>query len=108
VIEAEQLDEIPSYFYVPPPPPPSPVLMNLIEDRDNISIWSEGVTTLRIADIVEKRPTLKPSGLSAKNRRCSPIARTVRDFLLNINGEDVERSYSMSSSPLDPHVLEIR
>jgi len=25
VIEAEELDEIPSYFYVPPPPPPSPV-----------------------------------------------------------------------------------
>ena len=108
VIEAEELDEIPSYFYVPPPPPPSPVLMNLIEDRDNISIWSEGITTLRIADIVEETSDVKTFRLVGEK----PTLFSYRPgqfvtFLLNINGEDVERSYSMSSSPSRPHVLEI-
>jgi ferredoxin-NADP reductase len=108
VIEAEELDEIPSYFYVPPPPPPSPVLMNLIEDRDNISIWSEGVTTLKVADIVEETADVKTFRLVGEK----PTLFSYRPgqfvtFLLNINGEDVERSYSMSSSPSRPHVLEI-
>ena len=106
VIEAEELDEIPSYFYVPPPPPPSPVLINLIEDRDNISIWSEGVTTLRVADIVEETSDVKTFRLVGEK----PTLFSYRPgqfvtFLLNINGEDVERSYSMSSSPSRPHIF---
>jgi glycine betaine catabolism B len=107
-IELEELDEIPSYFYTPPPPPPSPVLTNLIEDRENISIWSEGVTTLKVADIIEETADVKTFRLVGEK----PTLFSYRPgqfvtFLLNINGEDVERSYSMSSSPSRPHVLEI-
>jgi glycine betaine catabolism B len=102
------LEEIPAYFYTPPPPPPSPVLTNLIDDREKISIWSEGVTTLKVADIVEETADVKTFRLVGEK----PMLFSYRPgqfvtFLLNIDGEDVERSYSMSSSPSRPHVLEI-
>ncbi len=107
-LEVEELDEIPSYFFTPPPPPPSPVLVNLIEDRESIAIWSEGITTLKVADIIEETPDVKTFRLVGEK----PMLFSYRPgqfvtFLLNINGEDVERSYSMSSSPSRPHVLEI-
>jgi len=91
LIEAEELEEIPSYFYIPPPPPPSPVLMNLIEDRESINIWSEGVTTLKVADIVEETADVKTFRLVGEK----PILFSYRPaqfvtFLLNIDGEDVE------------------
>jgi len=76
IVEAEELAEIPSYFYVPPPPPSSPVLTNLIEDR------------AAIAPLVGRRHELEGGGhhrgnrrrqdLSArrrKSRSCSPIDR---------------------------------
>lgn len=107
-IEVEELEEIPAYFYTPPPPPPSPVLSNLIDDRQSISIWSEGVTTLKVADIIEETADVKTFRLVGEK----PTLFSYRPgqfvtFLLNIDGEDVERSYSMSSSPSRPHVLEI-
>jgi hypothetical protein len=64
IIEAEELAEIPSYYFdVPPQPPSSPVLTNLIEDRAASALWSGGVTSLR------------PFGSSAKSPSCSPIDR---------------------------------
>jgi glycine betaine catabolism B len=107
-VGAEELEEIPSYFYNPPPPPASPLLTNLIEDREKIGIWSEGVTTVRVADIVEETHDVKTLRLVGEK----PVLFSYRPgqfitFLLNIDGEDVERSYSMSSSPSRPHVLEL-
>ncbi|HTV34479.1 MAG TPA: FAD-binding oxidoreductase [Methylocella sp.] len=108
MIETEELAEIPCYFYTPPPPPPCPVLVNLIEDRERIGIWSEGVATLKLADIIEETPDVKTFRLVGEK----PLLFSYRPgqfvtFLLNIDGVDVERSYSMSSSPSRPHVLEI-
>src|SRR3979409_1366678 len=59
IAEAEELAEIPSYFYVPPPPPSSPVLTNLIEDRAAIALWSGGVTSVGAGDLSEATPQAK-------------------------------------------------
>ena len=57
IVEAEELAEIPSYFYVPAPS--RPVLTNLIEDRAAIALWSGGVTGLKVADIIEETADTK-------------------------------------------------
>jgi hypothetical protein len=59
IVEAAELGEIPFYFYVPPPPPSSPVLTNVIEDRAAIALWSGGVTSLKVADIIEETADTK-------------------------------------------------
>src|ERR1700754_1774347 len=46
IVEAEELAEIPSYFYVPPPSSPAPT--NLIANRAAIALWSGGVTSLKV------------------------------------------------------------
>ena len=109
-IELEELDEIPDFFYTPiiKPPPPCPLLSNLIDARDAISIWSEGVTILKVADIIEETHDVKTFRLVGE----TPLLFSYKPgqfatFLLDINGKTVQRSYSMSSSPSRPHVMEI-
>src|SRR6266404_2607445 len=106
IVEAEELAEIPSYFYVPPPS--SPVLTNLIEDRAAIALWSGGVTSLKVADIIEETADAKTFRLVGEK----PLLFSYRPgqfvtLLLTIDGEYIERSYSISSSPSRPHVLEL-
>jgi glycine betaine catabolism B len=106
IVEAEELAEIPSYFYVPAPS--SPVLTNLIEDRAAIALWSGGVTGLKVADIIEETADTKTFRLVGEK----PLLFSYRPgqfvtLLLTIDGEDIERSYSISSSPSRPHVLEL-
>jgi glycine betaine catabolism B len=108
IVEAEELAEIPSYFYVPPPPPSSPVLTNLIEDRAAIALWSGGVTSMKVADIIEETDDAKTFRLVGDK----PLLFSYRPgqfvtLLLTIDGEDIERSYSISSSPSRRHVLEL-
>src|ERR1700691_77514 len=64
IVEAEELVEIPSYFYVPPPS--SPVQTNLIEDRAAIALWSGGVTSLRVANIIEETAHAKTFRLGGR------------------------------------------
>ena len=108
IVEAEELAEIPSYFYVPPPPASSPVLTNLIKDRAAIALWSGGVTNLKVADIIEETGDAKTFRLVGEK----PLLFSYRPgqfvtLLLTIDGEHIERSYSISSSPSRPHVLEL-
>jgi glycine betaine catabolism B len=107
-IEADELEEIPSYFYTPPSPPACPLLSNLVAQRSQIGMWSEGVTTLRVADIIEETHDVKTFRLVGEK----PLLFSYKPgqfvtFLLNIDGREVQRSYSMSSSPSRPHVLEL-
>ena len=108
IVEAEEFAEPPSCFYVPPPPPSSPVLTNLIEDRAAIALWSGGVTSLKVADIIEETADAKTFRLVGEK----PLLFSYRPgqfvtLLLTIDGEYIERSYSISSSPSRPHVLEL-
>jgi glycine betaine catabolism B len=107
-IETEALADIPDFFYTPPPPPASPVLVNLVEKREQLGIWSEGVTTLRVVDIIEETEDAKTFRMVGEQ----PMLFSYRPgqfvtFILNINGKEVKRSYSMSSSPSRPHLLEV-
>jgi ferredoxin-NADP reductase len=110
LIELEELDEIPEFFYKPSiqPPQPCPLMSNLIDNRDAISMWSEGVTTLRVADIIEETHDVKTFRFVGE----TPLLFSYKPgqfvtFLLPINGNTVQRSYSISSSPSRPHVMEI-
>jgi glycine betaine catabolism B len=108
IVEAKELVEIPSYFYVPPLPSSSPVLPNLIEDRAAIALWSGGVTSLKVADIIEETADAKTFRLVGEK----PLLFCYRPgqfvtLLLTIDDEYIERSYSISSSPSRPHVLEL-
>jgi ferredoxin-NADP reductase len=108
IFETEALDEIPSFFYTPPPPPASPLLANLIENREQLCVWSEGVTKLKVVGIIEETHDAKTFCLAGE----MPLLFSYRPgqfitFILNINGQEVKRSYSMSSSPSRPHLLEV-
>ena len=108
VAETEELTEIPSFFYTPPPPPASPLLVNLVEKREQLSVWSEGVTTLKVADIIEETHDTKTYRFVGEQ----PLLFSYRPgqfvtFNLNIDGKEVKRSYSMSSSPSRPHLMEV-
>ena len=107
-IATEELEEIPSYFYTPPPPPACPLLSNLVAQHSQIGMWTEGVTTLRVADIIDETHDVKTFRLVGEK----PLLFSYKPgqfvtFLLNIDGREVRRSYSMSSSPSRPHVLEL-
>jgi len=105
----EELEEIPDFFYTPKiAPPPCPLLSHLVDKRDAISIWNEGVTTLVVADIVEETHDVKTFRFIGE----TPLLFSYKPgqfvtFLLPINGKTIQRSYSMSSSPSRPHVMEI-
>ncbi|MGZ8224530.1 MAG: FAD-binding oxidoreductase [Methylobacter sp.] len=107
-LEADEIDEIPDFFYKAPAPHPSPLLINLVEDLSSINIWSEGTTRLKVADIIEETHDCKTFRLVGEK----PLLFSYKPgqfitFILNINGQEIRRSYSMSSSPSRPHLLEV-
>ncbi len=107
-LEAEELETIPDFFYKAPPPLPCPLLSNLIEDRGLKKVWSEGTIRLKVRDIIEETHDCKTFRLVGEE----PLLFSYKPgqfvtFILNINGQEVRRSYSMSSSPSRPHLLEV-
>jgi len=106
-IDADELDEIPEFFYTPPPPPTSPLLTHLVDEREKICVWTEGTTTVRVVGIIEETHDCKTFRLVGEE----PLMFSYKPgqfvtFLLDIDGCEVKRSYSMSSSPSRPHLLE--
>jgi ferredoxin-NADP reductase len=107
-LETDELNEIPGFFYKAPPPPPSPLLVNLTEDLGRTNIWSEGTTNLKVADIIEETHDCKTFRLvGVEPQLFSYKPGQFVTFILNIDGQEVRRSYSMSSSPSRPHLLEV-
>lgn len=91
-----------------PPPPPSPLMSHLLDPRTRIPVWSEGEATLKVADIVEETADTKTFRLVGE----TPLLFSFKpgQFItlnLEIDGQAVRRSYSISSSPSRPHALEI-
>jgi glycine betaine catabolism B len=108
-LDAEELEDIPSFFHTPAlaPPPACPLLSNLVENRDKLAMWTEGVTTLKVADIIDETDDVKTFRFVGEK----PLLFSYKPgqfvtFLLDIDGEKVQRSYSMSSSPSRPHTLD--
>jgi ferredoxin-NADP reductase len=108
-LEACAVDGVPEFFYKTFPPP-SPLLVNRIDDRGDLKIWSEGVARLKVVDIIEETHDCKTFRMAAAG--VQPLLFSYKPgqfitFILGINGEEVRRSYSMSSSPSRPHLLEV-
>ncbi|MGJ0485403.1 MAG: FAD-binding oxidoreductase [Methylomicrobium sp.] len=109
-LEAYALDGVPEFLYNTSPPPTSPLLVNRIEDRGDLKVWSGGVARLKVVDIIEETHDSKTFRMAAAG--VQPLLFSYKPgqfitFILGINGEEVRRSYSMSSSPSRPHLLEI-
>lgn len=91
-----------------PPPPASPLLAHLLDARSRIPLWSEGTTTCRVADILNETHDTKTFRLVGK----TPVLFSFKPgqfvtLRLDIDGKDVKRSYSISSSPSRPHALDL-
>jgi ferredoxin-NADP reductase len=106
----EEIAEIPPFFHTPSvaPPPPCPLLSNLVEAREHLGIWTEGITTLKVVNIIEETHDVKTFRLAGEN----PLLFSYQlgqfiTLLLEIDGHEVQRSCSMSSSPSRPHTLEL-
>lgn len=86
-----------------------PLMSHLIDEHNKIAVWSKGTTILQVADIIDETADTKTFRLVSYE---NPILFSYQPgqfitFLLNINGQEVQRSYSMSSSPSRPHTLEL-
>lgn len=101
-------DAVPDFFYSPAPEPPSPLRIHLIEDLERLKTWNPGLTRLRVADVIDETHDCKTFRLMPVQPLlfCYKPGQYVT-FILNINGREVRRSYSLSSSPSRPHLLEI-
>jgi ferredoxin-NADP reductase/pSer/pThr/pTyr-binding forkhead associated (FHA) protein len=100
-------EPVPEFFYAPPAPS-SPLRVDLIEHLKRLKIWSPGLTLLRVVDIIDETHDCKTFRLAPVR----PLLFSYKPgqyvtFILNIDGREVKRSYSMSSSPSRPHLLEV-
>lgn len=107
-LEAYAMDDVPDFFYNARSPPPSPLAISLIEDKDNLKIWREGVIRLKVVEIIEETHDCKTFCLAG----VQPLLFSYKPgqfitFILDINGEEVRRCYSMSSTPSRPYLLEV-
>jgi len=91
-----------------PPPGASPLLEHLVERHRDIPIWKEGDVQLKVADIIEETHDAKTFRLVG----LSPLLFSFKPgqfvtLKLTLDGKEVHRSYTISSSPSRPHCLEI-
>ena len=91
-----------------PPPSASPLLEHLVERHRDIPIWKEGDVQLKVADIIEETHDAKTFRLVG----LSPLLFSFKPgqfvtLKLTLDGKEVHRSYTISSSPSRPHCLEI-
>lgn len=91
-----------------PPPAPSPLLEHLVSGHRDIPLWKEGDVQLRVADIIEETHDVKTFRLVG----LTPLLFSFKpgQFVTIkpvIDGKEVRRSYTISSSPSRPHCLEI-
>ncbi|MGR8952725.1 MAG: FAD-binding oxidoreductase, partial [Gammaproteobacteria bacterium] len=83
-------------------------LVNLVEDMGRLKIWCEGMTQVRVVDIIQETHDCKTFRLAP----VEPLLFSYKPgqfitFILDIDSQEVRRSYSMSSSPSRPHLLEV-
>lgn len=100
-------DAVPDFFYSPPVAP-TPLRIHLIENLERLKTWNPGLTRLRVVDILDETHDCKTFRLMPVQPLlfCYKPGQYVT-FLLNVNSREVRRSYSLSSSPSRPHLLEI-
>jgi glycine betaine catabolism B len=93
---------------VEPPPAAGPLLEHLVERHHEIPLWTEGDVQLKVADIIEETDDVKTFRLVG----LSPVLFSFKpgqfvSIKPVIDGREVRRSYTISSSPSRPHCLEV-
>jgi len=85
-----------------------PVSSNLIVEPQTTQQWSEGMTELMVTDTIEETHDVKTFRLTGvKPLSFSYLPGQFVTLVLNIDGKEAQRSYSMSSSPSRPHTLDL-
>ncbi|MGR8929925.1 MAG: FAD-binding oxidoreductase [Gammaproteobacteria bacterium] len=106
-IVSEEDSTIPDFFYTPPPSD-APLLLTPLENRSQLCVWSEGLTRLKVTAVVEETDNAKTFRLvGLRPTLFSYKPGQFITFVLTIDGHEVRRSYSISSSPSRPYVLEV-
>jgi len=106
----EDVEVIPDFFHTPVArtPAPCPLLSHLVESRDHLSLWTGGEATLKVVDIIEETEDCKTFRLVGEpSLWFSYRPGQFVTLRLEIEGQDVQRSYSLSSSPSRPHTLDL-
>lgn len=88
--------------------PPCPLVSRAAETCGRGIAWNDGITELKVVSIIDETPDAKTFRLAGSD----PVLFAYRPgqfvtLLLDIDGLEVQRSYSMSSSPSRPHTLEL-
>ena len=84
------------------------MLSDLIVNREKTKIWEEGAKELVVVDVIDETHEVKTFRLTG----VTPVVFSYHPgqfvtLILSINGHQVRRSYSMSSSPSRPYTLDI-
>jgi len=90
------------------PPASSVLLSHLVDSRHVVPVWSQGDTMLKVVDIINETS-------DTKTYRLTGLTDTLFSYkpgqfitiTLAIDGQSINRSYSVSSSPSRPHTLEL-
>jgi ferredoxin-NADP reductase len=83
----------------------SPAPLDLVQISP---LWQKGITELQVTDIIDETCNVKTFRLVGISPLLfSYLPGQYVTLLLNIEGKEVQRSYSMSSSPSRPHTLDI-
>jgi ferredoxin-NADP reductase/anaerobic selenocysteine-containing dehydrogenase len=90
------------------PPPTEPVDTTLIDTKADLPLWQGQATQLYVTDIIEETHDVYTFRFQG-NPLCKFVywAGQFCTLVLNINGKKVLRSYTISSTPSRPYVLEI-
>ena len=84
------------------------LLSHLVESREAVPVWSKGEIALKVVDIINETADAKTYRLAGKTDTLfSYKPGQFVTISLDIDGETVKRSYSISSSPSRPHTLEL-
>ncbi len=82
----------------------SPVSLDLVQTAP---LWQKGITELQVTNIIDETYNVKTFRLVGVSPLLfSYLPGQYVTLLLNIEGKEVQRSYSMSSSPSRPHTLD--
>ena len=107
-LEADEQVNRSNVFYKEPAPPPTPLLPHLVAEGACLSLWRGGSTQLKVVAIIEETADCKTFRLAG----VEPLLFSYKPgqfiiFTLTIAGQEVRRSYSLSSSPSRPNLLEM-
>jgi len=91
-----------------PHPPDNPLYSHLINDKEQLQKWPAIFTEMTVTGVIDETETVKTICLTGRQAFLFTYAPgQFITLLVVINGQAVQRSYSIASSPSRPHGIEI-